>query len=495
MPSFHHEHDTTPTSCGTTSTSTAPSREDARTNTPAATEAATASARIGHVGEDNNNLPDEEEVQPSFLFRALSQAANSIWSFSFRPTPPTPPSPTSSQNTGTDSTATSSQRLYSTPDAGDDGDIRGQLSPEGRLIPSELLSAVLNGTQLRGGTSRRVILEAGPEPSSEDNDSNSDGCGDGDGDDCLFSAQIRQIETARAELHESLSAGIARHSRISTDIERATRALTVRSLELDNRALELDTRESQCELRESRLGIDWVARTRRICERERAAAATAAELSARFAALETRQQKQDEILSAERDHFWDIQKALSQVIANETEELLVEQKKLREDFEAKSIAAKNALLKMHNAVRLCANTILKGPNGNANNGNCIPKYLRDAALETRRQIDNANGMTAPNGSVWASDVSLVPNGREGHARHGQHPPGIGMTMPERFAGASVATNGISREGDSCRAVKRVSDGGMRDVGNSQSGRNEGGYSERRLGRTRRIGGSDRTEPG
>jgi len=72
------------------------------------------------------------------------------------------------------STAFSPQLRHSTPDACEYGDKRWQLSPEGRLIPSALLSAVFDGYETRGGSSSRVILEAGPELSSEDNDSNTD---------------------------------------------------------------------------------------------------------------------------------------------------------------------------------------------------------------------------------------------------------------------------------------------------------------------------------
>lgn len=458
MPKLHHEHDTTSTTSGTTSTSHAPSEaaDNTETESPGA-------VRLG----DNRN---DGENAPSFLFRALSQAANSLW-LSFRPRP-TPPSPDSAADSHSHSPA-SSQRCYYTPQSAQRASHSdGASGEEEAVIPSALLSAVLNGPE---SEPQQGDSPSEAEPSSDDNDNESDD----------FAAQIRQIAAARAELQGSLAAGIARHAAISRDIERGTRALTVRSLELDNRSLELDTRESLCGVREARLGIDWVTRTRRVCERERAAAATAAELSARFAALETRQQQQDEILKAEREQFWDIQRALSQVIANETDELLAEQRKLRDDFATKSMAAKNALQEMHHAVRLSASTILNG------NGNFNPKYLRDVALETRRQFESVNGISAANG--WNANSV---NGLTGAGSTS------GLSTASGRAGASVATNRLSREGDTREMAKSVSQVGMREAGNSQWAPHGNGHCNRNCdvaktrGMPRRTSdGSDHMEPG
>lgn len=475
MPKLHHEDDTSPTttsSTGHTRTTNTPHDETAPTSASPLHSERVGGNNDREDGDSNTerSTPVEQRVQPSFLFRALSQAANSLWFSYFRP-----PAPLAI----TDSPSSSQERCYSPESSrnrrdrdSDDGAEDTSISQQGPMVPSAVLYTVLNGHEIQppGESSGRGILLQETSNGSDD--------GDVDG----FSVQIHAINAARAELERSLSAGVARHAIVSRDIERATRALTVRRLELDNRSLELDTRESECSLRESRLGIDWVARTRRICERERAAQATAAELAARFSALETRQAQQDEILKAERDHFWDIQRALSQVISNETDELLEEQRKLRQDFAAKSAAARNALAKMHTAVRLSASAILKDGKqlqGNSANGNGIPKYLREMALETRRQFENATGYAAPNG--WSS---LDANGAVGQPTNG---------IPSE--GATVPSNGIaSHQGERrVMGLKRVNPGVVRPEGSSQSGNDSNGNSL--VGLTSRIGGSDRTEPG
>lgn len=60
------------------------------------------------------------------------------------------------------------------------------------------------------------------------------------------------LERAREELRTELATGVAKHASVCAQAERASRALVIRALELDNRALELDTRAVSIALQERR---------------------------------------------------------------------------------------------------------------------------------------------------------------------------------------------------------------------------------------------------
>ncbi len=182
-----------------------------------------------------------------------------------------------------------------------------------------------------------------------------------------FAAQLAELASARAELRAELAAGVRAHALACAEAERAARALTIRALELDNRALELDAREARIALRER-------SQTSRatLVQRERQAAACAAELDARRTALNEAAAAQQARLTAEREHFWALQRSVSSVVAQEIEQLHSEQQVLREQLRKRHQDAENSIVLMHNAAKQAATAIVQA-------GEPVPKQLKEAA--------------------------------------------------------------------------------------------------------------------
>lgn len=179
--------------------------------------------------------------------------------------------------------------------------------------------------------------------------------------------QLAELVVAREEIRTELSASVRAHAKACAEAERAARALTIRSLELDNRALELDAREARVSLRER-------SQTTRasLVDRERRAAACAAELSARRAALNEAAAAQQDELKAERENFWALQRSVSSIVAREIEELQNEQEKFREELRKRHREAHNSIMLMHNAAKKAAAAIVQA-------GEPVPHELREAA--------------------------------------------------------------------------------------------------------------------
>lgn len=240
-----------------------------------------------------------------------------------------------------------------------------------------------------------------------------------------------QISAAMQHMRDEFDIIAKRSIEDADKLDRATRALTVRALEIDNRALQLEQKQAANLAAQKKLDNDMAQRTAtleqdaaRLREKEITLAAREASLrysaveqnrlqtwskelqkrenrigeaeeaekeriSARVAAVAKREILVDEKerriettlqereltlarmeaavdamrdnlnrqraeamlqLEAERSHFWAHQQKLSAIVAAETDALLAEQAKLREEFDKEADAARKALTEMSSEV-------------------------------------------------------------------------------------------------------------------------------------------------